>query len=736
MMELPIVLQVHVPLWQRPLASHRWRARRFAALLIAISLASSVASSARAQAKNTPGSAVPNTGANSVDEKKAQAIIASVKPAVVMLEIETERGMAWGSGFFVSSDGLLVTNHHVVRDAQKVTCLWKNKDKLSAKVLSTDKQYDLAIVKVEVPAPVPTVALGDSESVQAGQLIAVTGYPQPSLMVWMGMALDSSTSRGSINGIRFGGDVHTFLGDTSLQIDAPVTHGNSGGPMFSVENGEVLGVLSSGIAGAGNVTFAIPINRAKVMIATLNAKIQPRTVTAESPEAAVEPGDLRVLNTISVSKELPRLFGYSFPFTAQIQETALEALSEWEEGTGKRPSRVTAMVMQGEDIFFGCTDGKLRRWNVGDRSMSASNAEMLLDVGRDDMFIYPPAVNQDIICVSAGALDTSLVEKNAAMRAMASYLPGIGGLFGKKKIGVNIEGRGQLLGLNRRNGNIDWQYDAGFVGTPQMHNGKVFYGGLGERGCLDAFSGKEVWRTGTKSSAKADWYHIGYAGEQGLFGIAVPIEGKRQKDGDDSSRIGLLGNGKARVERYDPASDKVLWKVEIGDVAKRPSPLATAMFFDPEKKVIYALAAQVVAAISLEGQVLWIYDHGKKMEEEFKAKKGKLSVPSFTSHMVIRDGKIYIGSQDRKLYAFNGADGQLLWTYNTRGEVGHPSYHEGMLIVGSGDGYVHAVDATSGKINWRVYINAPVSGPPLVHEGMVYVATESGQIYTIRIPLA
>ena len=104
--------------------------------------------------------------------------------------------------------------------------------------------------------------------------------------------------------------------------------------------------------------------------------------------------------------------------------------------------------------------------------------------------------------------------------------------------------------------------------------------------------------------------------------------------------------------------------------------------------------------------------------------------------MVIQEGIIYIGSNDKKLHAINGADGRELWTYNTRGVVGLPTYHEGLILFGSSDQYIHVLDARTGQLNWRVRISSPVKSQSLVHNGMVYAPTEDGSIYTVRIPSA
>ena len=682
----------------------------------------------------------PDAGAMTVDEAHVQELVASVKPAVVLLEVETEYGIQWGSGFFVSSDGTLVTNRHVVNGAQKVTCLLKNKEKVSAKVLKIDAQYDIAIVKAEVAKPVPTVTLGDSGAVHEGLLVAVTGYPAPNIVVYLGMALDSSTSRGCLNGLRYGGDVNTFLGDRVLQIDAPVTGGNSGGPVYRLDTGEVVGILTATAAGAGNLTFAMPINAAKVLMSGLGIHPASNVAKASSAEAVVEAGDLRTLNTLGPTKELPALFGFSAPFTPRFdEEQTAEAIRDWKYSTGQRPPRVAPMVLNGSELFFGATDGKfysLKTTELGD-------APVLLDVADEgQIFVHEPVVTDQIICAVAGSLD--LTSEYRAKKDAMSVIGGIFGNGGGSKQYIIAKGRGQIFGMNRRNGSIEWKEVANFSGTPIIYDGKVYYGGVGERGCLEALQGTRISMQKNRASDvngnfdyiqkdgdKPFWSHVGYAGPLGLFAVVVPMEGKNRPNGG----LSLMGRDKAYLRSFDIQTGKKLWDAPLGDVHDHEEPMSTAMFVDEKKGIVYALALQTAAAFDAKtGKSLWTMDQSKQ-EGGGKKKKGAPSV-RFTPGMVIEEGVIYIGSTDRKLHAINGTDGTEMWAYNTRGSVGYPTYHEGQIIFGSTDKYIHVVDARTGALNWRVRISSPVRSRVVVHSGMVYAPTEDGTIHTLRIPLS
>ena len=674
------------------------------------------------------GEAVPK---GVLDEAAVRDMIASIRPAVVLFEVTTERSTQWGSGFFVSSDGLAITNRHVVRGAQEITCLMKNKDKARAHIVKIDPQYDLALVKVSVDGPVPTVQMGDSEAVEQGLLIGVTGYPAVNWMVWAGVALEASTSRGSVNGMRYGGDINALLGERVLQIDAPVTHGNSGGPVFRMDTGEVIGVLASGSAGEGNLTFAVPINPARQLLSGAGMTVTRNLADPRAPEAVVEAGDLRLLNTINAAKELPPLFGVSFPFTRIVNDrNTQQAIVDWERSTGRAPASVTPMTLNDEELFFGATDGRLRSWNT----VEMDDSPVLLDASGDQhIFLSRPVVTNEIICAVAGALDlTSELRDRSDIGSIIGQLFGMGG--GKKEH-IVVKGQGAIYGLNRRNGSIQWTVPTGFVGTPVLSEKQIYYGGLGVRGCVDSIQGGTKWQIAQKDGDKPDWNHVGYAGKLGCFAVVVPTQGKHMKV-EEGGGLRLFARDKARVEAYDPETGKVLWKVDIGEVKDRRQPLNTALFVDEAKGVLYALSVHLVAAIDLNAQKkLWTYNPTAELEKD-KNKKAKEAGKriSLSPGMEVQDGILYIGSSDRHLYAINGADGTEIWTYPARGSVGHPMHNDGKIIVGSSDGRLQSVDAKSGALVWRVRTDSPILSQPLVHNGMVYAPTEDGLIHTVRIP--
>lgn len=176
---------------------------------------------------------------------------------------ETEKQkVGSGSGFFVSSDGLIVTNKHVVADEEaEYTVLLGNGDEYKATVLARDPSNDIAVIKIE-GKDFPVLTLGDSEKIRVGETIIAIGNPLGEF--------ENSVSRGIVSGLRRNLDAGSGLGDSEhlseiIQIDAAINPGNSGGPLFNLA-GEVIGVNVAMAQGAENIGFSLPINQVKRIV--------------------------------------------------------------------------------------------------------------------------------------------------------------------------------------------------------------------------------------------------------------------------------------------------------------------------------------------------------------------------------------------------------------------------------------------------------------------------------------
>jgi serine protease Do len=168
--------------------------------------------------------------------------------------------VAAGTGFIFDKDGYIATNNHVVEDAGKVTVTMSDGRELPAKVVGTDPDTDLAVLKVDAGKPLPYVEFADSDKVRVGDPVIAIGNP---------FGLGDSVTAGIVSA------EHRVIGagrfDDFMQIDAPINRGNSGGPTFDVE-GKVIGVnaaIESPTGGNIGIGFAIPSNLAQQIVQDL-----------------------------------------------------------------------------------------------------------------------------------------------------------------------------------------------------------------------------------------------------------------------------------------------------------------------------------------------------------------------------------------------------------------------------------------------------------------------------------
>ncbi len=165
-----------------------------------------------------------------------------------------------GSGFVIDPKGYVVTNNHVIQDADEITVILHDDTNLKAKVLGRDSKTDLALLKVEPSKPLTAVPWGDSDSMRVGDWIVAIGNP---------FGLGGTVTAGIISARAR--DINAGPYDDFLQTDASINRGNSGGPMFNLK-GEVIGVntaIFSPSGGSVGIGFAIPATMAKSVIAQL-----------------------------------------------------------------------------------------------------------------------------------------------------------------------------------------------------------------------------------------------------------------------------------------------------------------------------------------------------------------------------------------------------------------------------------------------------------------------------------
>jgi serine protease Do len=159
---------------------------------------------------------------------------------------------AMGSGFIVTKDGYLFSNYHVVKDATKIVVILADKRQFTAKVIGSDPETDIALLKINANN-LPIVPLGDSGEAQVGDMVVAIGNPF-GLSGTYTKGIISATGRPGMTGFQ-----------KFIQTDAPVNPGNSGGPLVNIK-GQVIGIntaIQSQTGGYQGISFAVPVNTAK-----------------------------------------------------------------------------------------------------------------------------------------------------------------------------------------------------------------------------------------------------------------------------------------------------------------------------------------------------------------------------------------------------------------------------------------------------------------------------------------
>jgi S1-C subfamily serine protease len=194
--------------------------------------------------------------------KKALASVVNITSTAVAFDFfygsVPQQGQ--GSGFILDKQGLILTNNHVIDNAQRVEVTLSDKHKYKATVLTVDKNHDLALLKIDAPNLTPAT-LSDSRSLAVGQRVYAIGNP---------FGLSGTMTRGIISAIRSISGPQGNPIEDAIQTDAAVNPGNSGGPLLN-SRGEVIGITTlianNGADQSSGIGFAIPIDTAKAVLA-------------------------------------------------------------------------------------------------------------------------------------------------------------------------------------------------------------------------------------------------------------------------------------------------------------------------------------------------------------------------------------------------------------------------------------------------------------------------------------
>jgi V8-like Glu-specific endopeptidase len=212
----------------------------------------------------------------SISQQNVADVVKKSSDAVVLIVISNSAGeeTTLGSGFLISADGEIVTNHHVIKDAHSAIVKLSNGAFFPVSgVLADDSDKDLAVIKVN-GKNLPFLSLAEFDKVQVGDHVVAIGSP---------LGFEGTVSDGVVSALREDGNRKW------IQTTTPVSHGNSGGPLLDMNN-RVVGVITRGVPIGQNLNFAAPSNAVASLVVTAHQHAAPLASVADKTESTLSNG--------------------------------------------------------------------------------------------------------------------------------------------------------------------------------------------------------------------------------------------------------------------------------------------------------------------------------------------------------------------------------------------------------------------------------------------------------------
>ena len=297
-----------------------------------------------------------------------------------------------GSGFVIDPDGLIVTNHHVIKGAEKITVTLKSGTRYDAELVGRDPRTDLALLKIEVDGDLPAVGFA-SDDAKIGDWVIAIGNP---------FGLGQTVTTGIVSAR------HRSIGagpyDDFLQIDAAINHGNSGGPVFNV-NGDVVGIntaIFSPNGGNIGIGFAIPASLARDVVAELedDGKVDRGWLGVQ-----IQPVGKDIADSVGLDQAIGAIVAGVMPNTPAAeselkQGDIIVAVNGTEIATMRQLPRVIAAIAAGEDAELTVwRDGARRSVMVKIGALPDDNAKVALRSNAE------PEAEAEVLGMELTALD-------------------------------------------------------------------------------------------------------------------------------------------------------------------------------------------------------------------------------------------------------------------------------------------------------------------------------------------
>ncbi|WP_433708009.1 S1C family serine protease [Paenibacillus illinoisensis] len=249
---------------------------------------------------------------SNVKKTRKQIIEDSQKKVVTI-----ESGIGLGSGFLYNDKGDVITNAHVVEGSKEVTVRTLNHEEYQGTVIGIGEETDVAVVRVPGLQKITPLTIAKSKA-ETGDEVLALGSP---------LGLENTVTTGIISGVGRSFEIPPYIYSNLYQISAPITHGNSGGPLIHAETGEVLGINSAVVEQEGGIGFSIPITSVLKQVQAWSEK--PNTTTVVQTNGG---GNKAASGTSAEAEGLVTSFYLSLNESDYVTAYALLG-SEWQSGT-------------------------------------------------------------------------------------------------------------------------------------------------------------------------------------------------------------------------------------------------------------------------------------------------------------------------------------------------------------------------------------------------------------------
>ncbi|MBM6386858.1 MAG: trypsin-like peptidase domain-containing protein [Paenibacillus sp.] len=253
------------------------------------------------------------TASDSKVKKTRKQIIEDSQKKVVTIE----SGIGLGSGFLYNDKGDVITNAHVVEGSKEVTVRTLNHEEYQGTVIGIGEETDVAVVRVPGLQKLTPLTIAKSKA-ETGDEVLALGSP---------LGLENTVTTGIISGVGRSFEIPPYIYSNLYQISAPITHGNSGGPLIHAETGEVLGINSAVVEQEGGIGFSIPITSVLKQVQAWSEK--PNTTTVVQTNGG---GNKAASRTSAEAEGLVTSFYLSLNESDYVTAYALLG-SEWQSGT-------------------------------------------------------------------------------------------------------------------------------------------------------------------------------------------------------------------------------------------------------------------------------------------------------------------------------------------------------------------------------------------------------------------